>query len=138
IAGAGGIISNAKDLVPWLQTLILMGQHPITNENIILKAAIDKAAEGALVMQPSPADPSMSPIGYGLVQLSFSYQGYYIVEHDGATVGHYTIISWAPFDGVGIAILTNALPPGGSPLQELVKWRIYEKALGLKHIDWES
>ncbi|KIJ31706.1 hypothetical protein M422DRAFT_36144, partial [Sphaerobolus stellatus SS14] len=80
----------------------------------------------------------MSPIGYGLGQLSFSYQGHYIVEHDGATVGHYTTISRAHFDGVGIAILTNALPPGGSPLQELVKWRIYEKALGLKHIDWES
>ncbi|KIJ33424.1 hypothetical protein M422DRAFT_134744, partial [Sphaerobolus stellatus SS14] len=138
IAGAGGIISSVKDLVPWLQTLILMGQHPITNESIIPKAAIEKAAEGVLVMQPSPTDPSMSPIGYGLGQLSFSYQGHYIVEHGGATLGHYTTISRAPFDGVGITILTNALPPGGSPLQELVRWRIYEKALGLKHIDWDS
>ncbi|KIJ33417.1 hypothetical protein M422DRAFT_183343 [Sphaerobolus stellatus SS14] len=138
VTGPGGVISNLKDLTKWLQTLILNGRHPITNDSIIPSAAIAKTAEGVSVFQQFPLDPSVSPVAYGLGQGSYSYQGHYIVEHNGGAVGHYTVISRAPFDGIGIAILTNAYPPGGSPLMELVKWRLYEKALGLKHVDWDS
>ncbi|KIJ43177.1 hypothetical protein M422DRAFT_170289 [Sphaerobolus stellatus SS14] len=137
-AGAGGVISNVKDLTTWLQTLILNGRHPLTNDSIIPSTAIAKTAEGVSIMTPLPNDPSISPLVYGLAQWSHSYQGHYIVEHTGGIVGHHTVISRAPFDGIGIAILTNADLPGGSPLMELVKWRLYEKALGLKHIDWDS
>ncbi|KIJ33420.1 hypothetical protein M422DRAFT_35523 [Sphaerobolus stellatus SS14] len=137
-SGPGGVISNVEDLTTWLQTLILNGRHPITNDSIIPSAAIAKTAEGVSLAAPFPLDPSVSPEAYGLGQASYSYQGHYIVEHSGGTVGHYTVISRAPFDGIGIAILTNAYPPGGSPLMELVKWRLYEKALGLKHVDWDS
>lgn len=96
IAGAGGVISNVKDVVSlflviifadvtlnfgktrWLQTLLLMGRHPVTNEQIIPETAILKAAEGVSVPTPFPEDPSVSPMLYGLGQVSYSYQGHYV------------------------------------------------------------
>lgn len=137
IAGAGGIISNVKDSTRWLQTLLLMGRHPVTNEQIVPEAAIQKAAEGITVIFPFPKDPSLSAYLYGFGQMSYSNQGHFIVEHTGGTVGHYTLISRAPYDGVGIVILTNTLL-AGADLMGLVKWRLYEKVLNLKHVDWES
>lgn len=137
-AGAGGVISNVKDLTRWLQTLLLMGRHPVTNKQIILAAAITKAAEGVSVRVPIPPDPSVSPMVYGFGQGSYSFRGHYLVEHTGGIIGHNTLISRAPYDGIGIAILTNTFPPSAPVLMDLVKWRLYEKALNLDHIDWES
>lgn len=52
-------------------------------------------------------------------------------------MGHYSVITRAPFDNIGIAILTNA-DNNGSFLQS-VEWHLLEIALGLDHsMDWES
>jgi len=59
-----------------------------------------------------------------------------LIEHDGGTVGHYSTVTRAPFDNVGIAILTNA--DNNGPFLQLVKFYLLEKALGLSHIDWEK
>ncbi|KAF8530597.1 beta-lactamase/transpeptidase-like protein [Hysterangium stoloniferum] len=106
MAGAGGVISTANDLVLWLQMLLLNGRHPVTNATIIPE----------------------SPRDYGMGQMMYSYQGHNLIEHGGAITGHYSLITRAPDDGVGIAILTNAA--GNGPFLELVKFKLLEKALG--------
>ncbi|KAK0458282.1 beta-lactamase/transpeptidase-like protein [Desarmillaria tabescens] len=35
LSGAGGVIMNARDAATWLQTLLLNGRNPLTNESII-------------------------------------------------------------------------------------------------------
>lgn len=59
-----------------------------------------------------------------------------IIEHTGGWRGWLSVISRAPQDGVGVAVLTNW--DEGATVMELVKYHLYEKALGLPHVDWSQ
>ncbi|KAF8509526.1 beta-lactamase/transpeptidase-like protein [Hysterangium stoloniferum] len=135
-AGPGGVISSANDLMTWLQTLLLNGRHPITNAAIIPESIISRAAYGITCPTPLPSWPELSPKVYGMGQSIYSYQGRNLIEHTGGTIGYSSLITRAPNDGVGVAILTNTLRD--DPFVDLVKYRLLEKALGLDQIDWSS
>ena len=59
-----------------------------------------------------------------------------IVEHGGGLPGWLTLISRAPEDGLGVAVFTNW--DEGDLVMDLIKYYLYEKALGLPHVDWSS
>jgi hypothetical protein len=42
-----------------------------------------------------------------------------------------------PFDNLGIAVLTNDGMFGGV-ICEVVKWRLFDDALGLERVDWDA
>ncbi|KAG7440581.1 beta-lactamase/transpeptidase-like protein [Guyanagaster necrorhizus] len=48
-AGAGGVISSAKDAATWLQALLEDGRNPVTNESVIPPYVIEKVATGKTV-----------------------------------------------------------------------------------------
>ncbi|KAF8580651.1 beta-lactamase/transpeptidase-like protein [Ramaria rubella] len=136
IAGAGGVLSNAKDLATWLQVLLLSGKSPETNETVIPSEIIDKVALGVTLIAAKPFAPELSSLVYGMGQWRYTYQGHDLIEHGGATLGHFSVVSRAPQDGVGIAVTINSQTDG--PLLSLIKWKLLEKTLGLKTIDWEG
>lgn len=61
---------------------------------------------------------------------------YQIVEHNGGWRGWHTTISRAPQDGLGVVVLTNW--DQGEWVMKIIKYRLYEEALGLPHVDWSS
>jgi hypothetical protein len=42
-----------------------------------------------------------------------------------------------PFDNLGVAILTNDALFGGA-IGDVIKWRLFDDALGLERVDWNS
>ncbi|KAJ7716298.1 beta-lactamase/transpeptidase-like protein, partial [Mycena metata] len=52
ISGAGGVISNAKDMATWLQTLLEEGRNPINGETVIPAEVIRRVSSGITVASP--------------------------------------------------------------------------------------
>ncbi|KAF8581984.1 beta-lactamase/transpeptidase-like protein [Ramaria rubella] len=140
ISGAGGVLSNVNDMARWLQVLLLLGKTPETEQigskQILPSEIIEKVAMGVSVVTQSASGPDFSPILYGMGQQRYTYQGHELIEHGGALIAHFSSVIRAPHDGLGIAILTNAFTDG--PLLSLIKWKLLEKSLGLRTIDWDA
>ncbi|KAF8586654.1 beta-lactamase/transpeptidase-like protein [Ramaria rubella] len=136
MAGPGGVMSNAKDLATWLQVLLLSGKSPATNETIIPSEIFDKIALGVTLIGAEPYAPEISSLVYGMGQWRYTYQGHDIIEHDGSAGAYLSVVSRAPNDGVGVAVVTNSMSDGA--LLNLIKLRLFEKSLGLKTVHWEE
>ncbi|KAK0470762.1 beta-lactamase/transpeptidase-like protein, partial [Armillaria novae-zelandiae] len=50
LSGAGGVIMSVKDAATWLQTLLLKGRNPLTDETVIPSEVIEKVATGVNVV----------------------------------------------------------------------------------------
>ncbi|RDB18673.1 Gigasin-6 [Hypsizygus marmoreus] len=142
LAGAGGVITSAVDMTTWLQTLLLDGRNPVTNETVIPPGALRKITSSLIVQTTRPEFPEVSLIAYGAAQLQITYRGHsprgtVILEHGGFIRGFNSQISRLPYDGLGVAVLTND-NEHGKVQTEIVKNYILDKALGLEPIDWSS
>ncbi|KAF4596497.1 hypothetical protein EYR38_007884 [Pleurotus pulmonarius] len=133
-SGSGGVISNAVDMASWLQTLLSGGKNTATKEVIIPPEAIDMVSAGITVFEGSPQQPFTSAMVYGGGQIQSTYRGHVVVEHDGGVPGFNSYISRYPFDGVGIAVLTNDNELGNA-ISIAIKYRLSDQALGLSPID---
>ncbi|KAG5643819.1 hypothetical protein DXG03_009596 [Asterophora parasitica] len=138
LSGAGGIISNAVDLATWLQTLLLEGQKPGTNQSVIPPEVIEKVSSGITVFGPAAAFPELSPSVYGGGQLRSTYRGHELVSHDGGVPeGFSSVISRFPSDDLGIAVISNDFDYGGI-IAQIVNYRLMDEGLGLEKIDWNG
>ncbi|KAF8884172.1 beta-lactamase/transpeptidase-like protein [Infundibulicybe gibba] len=154
MSGAGGVISNAIDMVirvssislfptnipiqaKWLQTLLLDGTNPTNNVSVIPPQVIEMVSTGITVESGTALFPELSPVVYGGGQERSTYRGHQLVEHGGATPGFNTLISRLPDDGLGVAVLTND-DDYGSLFMQVIKARIFDRALGLTKIDWDA
>ncbi|KAF7431198.1 hypothetical protein PC9H_006919 [Pleurotus ostreatus] len=133
-SGPGGIISNAVDMALWLQVLLSDGQHPVTRESVIPAEVIQTVSSGVTIFTPSAQQPFLSPVVYGGGQFQSTYRGHVVVEHDGNVPGFNSFLSRFPFDGVGIAVLTND-DQLGSSISLAIKYRLADQALGLSPLD---
>lgn len=59
-----------------------------------------------------------------------------MIEHNGGWSGWLSVITRAPQDGVGIAVMTNW--DEGGTVMEIIKYYLYEQILGLPHVDWST
>ncbi|KAF5375386.1 hypothetical protein D9615_007946 [Tricholomella constricta] len=137
VAGAGGVITSAADMAIWLQTLLLEGVKPGTNQTVFTPASLKRAVTGLSVQTGQPEWPESSLIAYGAAQLQITYRGHLIVEHGGFIRGFNTQISRLPNDNFGVSVLTND-HEYGKVIGEIIKNHIIDKALGLDPIDWNS
>ncbi|KAF7296905.1 F-box domain-containing protein [Mycena indigotica] len=127
-AGAGGIISSARDLSVWVATLLNQGRHPFTNRTVIPAEIVEHVALGASVSLEKAEFPETSPKVYGCGQNRFSYRGHEIIEHGGSNPGFKTIVTRLPYDQIGLVVLTN--DDDGVRVMEPVKFRIIDELLG--------
>ncbi|KAG5643183.1 hypothetical protein DXG03_001387 [Asterophora parasitica] len=137
LAGAGGVITSAADMAIWLQTLLLDGVKPGTNQSVIPPGALTRAVTGLSVQVGDPEWPENSLIAYGAAQLQITYRGHLIIEHGGFIRGFNTQISRLPNENIGVSVLTND-HEYGKVIGEIIKNHIIDKALGLDPIDWNS
>lgn len=143
LSGAGGIISNAKDMSIWLQTLLLNGQDPATGQSVIPPAVLDIVGAGHSIANEfsfgaSLGDPALeglfSPVVYGAGEVTQTYRGHVIIEHGGDVPGFHSQVSRLPYDNLGVAVLTND-HEFGAQLKEIIKFGILDALLGLPPID---
>ncbi|KAF7428064.1 hypothetical protein PC9H_007283 [Pleurotus ostreatus] len=129
IAGAGGIISNAVDMAKWLQTLLLNGKNPKTGSVVIPAEAIQTVSTGHTVDTTVPYGqvPRLTPAVYGGGQTIRNYKGH----------GFNSMVARLPFDGLGIAVLTNDDAIGGYISFAIVS-RLVDEALGIQPEDWKT
>ncbi|KAJ7450791.1 beta-lactamase/transpeptidase-like protein [Mycena latifolia] len=137
LSGAGGVISNARDMATWLQTLLSEGRHPINNDAVIPAAVIRQVATGLTVANPVAAFPELSPMVYGGGQSRGTYRGFEFIEHGGSTQGFKSQITRIPDRGFGVAILSND-ESFGTQIVESIKFRVIDEALELEPIDWTA
>ncbi|KAJ6625232.1 beta-lactamase/transpeptidase-like protein [Mycena sp. CBHHK59/15] len=133
-AGAGGVLTSARDLSIWVATLLNKGRHPMTNQTVIPEDIIEHAALGVSVSKKKAQYPELSPQVYGCGQHRFSYRGHEIVEHGGSNPGFKTQVSRLPNDNLAVVVLSN--DENGNRIMEPVKYRIIDEILGLEPIDW--
>ncbi|KAG6864602.1 hypothetical protein C0991_008334 [Blastosporella zonata] len=146
-AGAGGILTSVRDMVPWLSTLLNGGVVPRTNVTLIPQKVLDRLETGVMVSAGKAAYPELSPKVYGPAQERYTYRGHEIIEHGGNNPGFKTQIARLPnlvgkiplfpnATGLGIAVFSN--DASGGIILESIKWRIVDDLLGLEKIDWYS
>ncbi|RDB16293.1 Gigasin-6 [Hypsizygus marmoreus] len=149
-AGAGGILTSARDMVPWLSTLLNAGCHPDSsfNKTIIPPAVLERIERGVSVSEGKASFPELSPKVYGPAQWRYSYRGHEIIEHGGNNPGFKsqvarfsnlapgTLRTFPNATGLGIAVFSN--DADGGVVLEAVKWRIVDELFGLEPIDWYS
>ncbi|KAJ7249453.1 beta-lactamase/transpeptidase-like protein [Mycena rebaudengoi] len=124
-SGVGGVMSTATDMAQWLKVLLLNGQHPDTNVTVIPGDVIQKVATGVTIWEGTASSAELSPIVYGAGQ------------HGGDGRGFHSQVTRLPFDGLGIAVLTND-DNYGPLFREAIKYRIIDAALGLEPVDWSA
>ncbi|KAL0577108.1 hypothetical protein V5O48_004861 [Marasmius crinis-equi] len=142
LSGTGGVISSANDMAKWLQTLLLLGQHPETNETVIPAEAVQRTAEGISVTTSGftgnpRVDSAMSPTVYGGGSVTGTYRGHVYVLHNGDVPGSFAWVARMPFDNVGVAVLTND-DNTGSIFSQVIQNRLFDEALGLEVYPWDE
>ncbi|KAF9545225.1 beta-lactamase/transpeptidase-like protein [Agrocybe pediades] len=136
LAGAGGVLTSARDMVSWMTMLMIEGRHPITNKTIVPEEVIKHVTHGASVSKGVPEFPELSVEAYGAGQRRLSYQGHDVIEHGGSLPGYKSQISRFPDDNLGIIVMSNDANAGF--LVKAVKFRIAEELLGLKEVNWNA
>ncbi|KAJ7144406.1 beta-lactamase/transpeptidase-like protein [Mycena epipterygia] len=136
-SGAGGVISNAKDMAIWLQALLNEGRHPMKNDTVIPAEVIRKVATGLTVASPVATFPELSPVVYGGGQSRGTYRGFEFIEHGGDVPGFHSQVTRIPTENFGVAVLCND-DSFGVEIVAAIRWRIMDEALKLKAIDWSG
>ncbi|VDB99692.1 unnamed protein product [Peniophora sp. CBMAI 1063] len=128
-AGPGGVIADTEGLARWLKVLLHRGRDPVTNLTIIPADSFERVTT-ARTIDVGSGSTTESLSGYGLGWMRVSYRGHDIVWHSGSVPGFATLVMFAPYDGVGLTILTNG-DDQAKPNKDIA-WRLFEAAFGLE------
>ncbi|KAF7366888.1 Beta-lactamase class penicillin binding protein [Mycena sanguinolenta] len=124
ISGAGGLISSARDMAIWLQTLLAEGRNPVDNKPVIPDDIIRRVSSGATVSIPAAEFLELSPVVYGGGQMRGTYRGFgkhlidFLVDlaqinpHGGSVLGFKSQITRIPSQNFGVSVLSNDEPFG--------------------------
>ncbi|KAI5474345.1 beta-lactamase [Pseudohyphozyma bogoriensis] len=146
MAGAGGVVSNTKDLMKWLEFLITQrsvamtpnANHPRPEFNdIVSPASVLKLSSAYSIMTTEPAYPETSTVTYGMGLSTFHYQGVEVIRHGGSLPGFGTQIAWSSDKRVGVAALCNTMGTG-NVVSDVIAFKALEELIGLESIDWDA
>ncbi|KAJ7855003.1 beta-lactamase/transpeptidase-like protein [Mycena olivaceomarginata] len=106
-SGPGGVISSINDIAIWLQMLIGNGLNPATNATVIPATVLQTVTTGITVWPFTEDYPEFSAGTYGGGQYKSNYRGHDFIEHGGDVQGFHSTFTRFPFEGAGVAILSN-------------------------------
>jgi CubicO group peptidase (beta-lactamase class C family) len=127
---AGGISSNAGDLITWAR--FHLGDGRATDGTEVLPGKLLEQ------MQQATVDTPGSALGdaVGISWLLRDVEGVRMVGHGGDTVGQHSTFDMVPERQFAVVGLTNCGPNGNQLLDELVRWAL-ENYLGIVEHDPE-
>ncbi|KAJ7023723.1 beta-lactamase/transpeptidase-like protein [Mycena alexandri] len=111
IAGAGGVVSTAEDMLLWAQLILNGGVDVHTNTTIIPQATFDLATTGNSVFLHEGTG-LLSPAGYGLGWARLAYRGHEVIFHNGGAPGVSSVCTVYPYDGFAVVVLSNTAGSG--------------------------
>jgi CubicO group peptidase (beta-lactamase class C family) len=121
----------------WLQSLLLEGRHPESNQSIIPSWIIQDVVRPQLPSSPFPDWPEMSSPMYGFGQWVYTYRGHSIIGHYGAHVGQKFFFFRLPGEKIGVAVMANDEQLGYEFCAAAV-WRIFDELLGMEAVDFKT
>ncbi len=132
IGPAGGIHSNADNMMKWMKLILKKGdgliQERTWNEIIspqVVSNLIGKSGYGLEDVIPLDV--------YGIGWYIASYRGHLLLFHGGNTEGFSSAMLILPKDGIAMTIMTNK---HYSPCPFLLGSYLMDRMLGLEPIDW--
>jgi CubicO group peptidase (beta-lactamase class C family) len=129
---AGGLVTCAEDMARWLEMLLVFGQRaetPVASTETVREMFTPQA------VIPSLGSREMPIASYGMGWFVQPYRGTLMVWHGGDLEGTSSLVALLPFDGLGIAVLTNRTNHQAPHV--LARW-LFDRALGLPEIDWQA
>ncbi|KAI0645138.1 beta-lactamase/transpeptidase-like protein [Trametes meyenii] len=109
MAGAGGVISSAEDMVKWLATLLNQGVDPVSGEVIFPRDVYDTVTTARQVLEGAPTSQyGVGIAGYGMGWTQSTYDEIQLVSHNGGLPGFSTLTAFSPSSNLGIVVLINA------------------------------
>ncbi|MCK5651943.1 MAG: serine hydrolase [Gemmatimonadetes bacterium] len=130
IAPSGGIYSSVEDMVEWVRLHLNRGQ--VEDRSVISEAAMRLMHTPQMGIRYDPEDPHEAFRSYGMGWYVQDYRSHYMVQHEGQVDGYMAAVSFLPFEGIGVVVLTNSyyhfVPP-------LVSKYVYDHLLGLDSED---
>lgn len=135
LMGAGSINSTAGDLARWLRMWIQGGVYK--EHRLLSPEFVRKAISSHIVVNEGLSDqyPDEHFMNMGLSWFLSSYRGHYRAHHTGNVAGFSSMITFFPYDRVGLVVLTNQ---NNSPLLHLVSGFIADLLLDLPIRDKNS
>jgi CubicO group peptidase (beta-lactamase class C family) len=133
---AGSINSNVNDLSKWL--LLNLNKGKAGDKQIISESSLAMIQSPQMLMQSSPIFETVFSPGinaYGLGWMISTYRDHRIIHHGGNIDGFSALITFAPNDKTGIAVLTNL---NGNAATYIVSINLYERIFGLSKTDWNK
>lgn len=128
VGPAGSINSSLSDMLKWMEVHLSEGKEVIKKESLKEMHTLQMAVTGI---------PEFRGVtfGYGLGWLIGTYEGKYLVQHDGHFVGFYASTSLFPKEKTGVVILTNS-NSGGPFLVSAVANAIMGSLFSEEKVDW--
>lgn len=126
---AGGIVTDASDLLRWLEVNVRDGQlggHPV------LPAGVVQEAHREQVHFPALRFGALDRTGYGLGWYFARSHGRPLLHDFGAFAGWRAHVSFMPTAGIGVAVVANTSGPGAE-LVDLLADAIDARLLGEPH-----
>jgi dihydroorotase/N-acyl-D-amino-acid deacylase len=136
---AGGVVSNAEDLVRYLRFHMNNGRwegRPLLSEAAALAMQTPQTVIPESDVQPlhSSKFAELGESSYGLGFFITSYRGHKLVWHSGSIDGYSLLLSFLPREKVGVLVLTNL--SGNRPVPICVTRNVFDRLLGVEPIDW--
>ncbi|KAF7350188.1 Beta-lactamase domain-containing protein [Mycena venus] len=125
IAGAGGVISSAKDMLLWARLIMNGGVDPQTNVQIIPNATVNLVTTGHSVFS-NEGNEFFSVMEYGLGWVRTAYRGHELIWHDGAAQGVSSFCALFPQDNFAIVVLANT----AGALTQNVAFAVADRIIG--------
>ncbi|KAF7326632.1 Beta-lactamase domain-containing protein [Mycena venus] len=134
-SGPGGVISSINDVAKWLQMLISNGVNPATNATVIPADVLETVTTGVTVWPFTENYPEFSASTYGGGQYKSNYRGHDLIEHGGDVQGFHSAFTRFPFEGAGVAILSN---DDLFYIRDTIRYRVMDELFGLEPVDWNT
>ncbi|KAK7062275.1 beta-lactamase domain-containing protein [Favolaschia claudopus] len=125
IAGAGGVISTAQDMLKWAKLILNGGVVAETNSTIIPHATFQLATTGNSVLAAAnKGDGRFAPMQYGLGWVRTAYRGHELIWHNGGAPGVSSMCTIFPYDNFAVVVLSNTAGSGPNDIAIAVADRV--------------
>jgi len=133
IGPAGSINSNVEEMSRWI--LLHLNKGKVGEEQLINEATIAQMHTPHMALRQAARYAETPTASYGLGWFIQPYRGHHMIQHGGGIDGFISLVSFMPFDNIGVVVLTNKSP---NPLAPYITYNVYDRLLGLEPVDWNA
>ncbi|WP_054950681.1 serine hydrolase [Numidum massiliense] len=133
IGPAGSINSNVLEMANWVKFQINKGTF--SGKSLISEATMATMHTPHMPCTICLPSKELPMSNYGLGWFIDPYRGYHMLHHGGNIDGFSALVSFMPYENIGLVILTNM---DASPLPYALNFYIYDQLLGNEAIDWNG